>query len=92
VAPELFPRALKRVERRSSAFGAEASLVAYHEDRDTAERAVAAAFRALDEIEDLLSLYRPHSALCRLNRDGVFKIAASGRSFGHPGVVGMGET
>jgi thiamine biosynthesis lipoprotein len=49
------------------------SLTAYHEDRDTAERAVAAAFQALDDVEDLLSLYRPHSALCRLNRDGVLR-------------------
>jgi thiamine biosynthesis lipoprotein len=61
---------VERVEGRSRALGAEASITVFHEDRSVAERAVAAAFRGLESLENALSLYRPDSALCRLNRDG----------------------
>src|SRR5262249_51459643 len=30
-------------------------------------------FKALDELEDVLSLYRPQSQICRLNREGILK-------------------
>ena len=65
------PPCLARVERKSWALGTDVSLVVYHEDRDTAEQALSAAFKALNDIEDVLSLYRPQSQICRLNRDGV---------------------
>lgn len=65
-----FPVGLERVEQKSRALGAEVSLVVYHEDRSTAKRALAAAFHALDDIENVLSLYRPESQICRLNREG----------------------
>lgn len=68
--PKLLPRKLKRFEQSSWALGTQVSLVAYHEDHATAERAVKAAFRELDELENVLSLYRPHSQICQLNRDG----------------------
>lgn len=67
------PQSLQRVERKSKALGAEVSLVAYHADRDVAERALTAGFKALDDIENVLSLYRPQSQLCRLNQDGVLE-------------------
>lgn len=73
LAPKLLPRNLKRVDQRSWALGSEISLVAYHEERATAKRALGAAFKTLDELEDVLSLYRPHSQICQLNREGVLK-------------------
>src|SRR5262245_527483 len=69
LAPKLLSGSMSRVEEKSIALGSEISLVAYHEKRDTAQRAIRAAFKALDEVEDLLSLYRPHSQICRLNRE-----------------------
>ena len=73
LAPKLFSSQLSRVEEKSVALGSEISLVACHEDREIAQRAVRAAFKALDEFEDLLSLYRPHSQICQLNRERVLK-------------------
>ena len=59
--------------RTSWALGADVSLTALHEDRRTAERAIDDAFAELERIEEAMSLYRPHSQLCRLNRDGVLE-------------------
>jgi len=71
--PGVLPRSLQRVERKSRALGTEVSLVVYHPDRAVAERALTAAFKALDDLENVLSLYRPDSQLCRLNHDGVLE-------------------
>jgi thiamine biosynthesis lipoprotein len=49
--------------------GADVALVVFHKDRTIAEQALLAAFKALDGLEDVLSLYRPHSQICRLNGD-----------------------
>lgn len=73
LAPRLVSSPLTRVEEKSVALGSEISLVAYHEDSETARRAIRAAFKALDEFEDLLSLYRPHSQICQLNRERILK-------------------
>ena len=72
-APHLLRRGVKRFEKKAFALGSEISLVTYHEDEANARRAVTAAFKALDEIEEVLSLYRPKSQLCRLNREGVIR-------------------
>ena len=49
------------------ALGARASIRLDHPDGE----AIAARVMAeIDRLEDILSLYRPESALCRLNRDG----------------------
>lgn len=64
------PRGHQRLERSTQALGAKVSLTVYHEDPVVAGVAIEAAFRALDRIEDVLSLFRPGSVLCRLNRDG----------------------
>ena len=71
--PGVLPRSLQRFERKSRALGTEVSLVVYHRDRDLAERALTAAFKALDDLENVLSLYRPNSHLCRLNHDSVLE-------------------
>jgi len=57
--------------RTSWALGADVTLTVLHDDRRTAERAMDDAFGELERIEEAMSLYRPHSQLSRLNRDGV---------------------
>lgn len=58
------------VTRSSRAFGTEVSITAMHSQHNVAERALTAAFAELETVEEVMSLYRPHSQLCRLNRDG----------------------
>ena len=62
------PRAVRRTCR---AFGSAVTLSAVHDDPDVARRAIDHAFVELEAIESLMSIYRPDSALSRLNRDGV---------------------
>jgi thiamine biosynthesis lipoprotein len=64
---------LRRVEHRSWALGSQVTLTVLHEDSEVAERALTAAFAVLDDVEESLSLYRPQSAICRLNRLGVLE-------------------
>ncbi|RPH51081.1 MAG: FAD:protein FMN transferase [Planctomycetota bacterium] len=64
-------RGLEKAERTSWALGADVTLTALHENRRTAELALSDAFAELHRIEEAMSLYRPHSQLCRLNREGV---------------------
>ncbi len=64
---------LHKVERASRALGASVSITALHEDPAAAEAAVAEAFAELERIEQIMSLYRPESELCRLNREGVLE-------------------
>lgn len=60
-----------RIVRRSAFFlGSQVSITALHADEGAAARAVAAGFAELARIERVMSLYRPDSELCRLNRDG----------------------
>jgi FAD:protein FMN transferase len=67
----LRPRGLDQAQRTSWALGADVTLTALHEDRAVAEGAIDDAFAELHRIEEAMSLYRPHSQLCRLNREGV---------------------
>ena len=71
--PALRSRGFEKVERKSWALGSDVSISALHEDRRTAERAVDDAFAELERIEEVMSLYRPHSQLCVLNRAGVLE-------------------
>jgi len=57
----------------SHAFGTKVSLAVLHADRETARRAIAAARAELELVDQLMSLYRPDSPLCRLNRCGVLE-------------------
>ena len=54
-----------------SVFGAEAKLIVLHETEAVAARAMDAALTELRQVEKVLSLYCPDSAVCRLNREGV---------------------
>ncbi|MHC4607697.1 MAG: FAD:protein FMN transferase [Planctomycetota bacterium] len=62
---------LQTVSRSSHLFGTRVSLTALHASRPKAEEAIAAAFRTLGEVADVLSIYRPDSEVSRLNRYGV---------------------
>lgn len=56
---------------RGAALGADASLHIHHPDPETADRLIQASLAEVERLEGQLSLYRPDSALSRLNRDGV---------------------
>ncbi len=57
-------------QRTSRALGSEISMAVLHRKPGSAAAALDAAFAELEHVEELMSLYRPHSALCRLNRTG----------------------
>ncbi|MBC7818123.1 MAG: FAD:protein FMN transferase [Planctomycetaceae bacterium] len=59
------------VTRRSWALGSEVSMTVMGLPTDRANLALDAAFAELELVEQVLSLYRPDSQLCRLNRDRV---------------------
>ena len=62
------------IERRSQALGTLVSIKVLHPRREVAERAVEAAFAELELVENLLSVYRPHSQVSQLNRDRVLLV------------------
>lgn len=64
---------LEHVRRTSRALGADVTMIALHESRETAERALSAAFDELEQVEGIMSLYRPQSQISRLNREGVLE-------------------
>ncbi|WP_374546329.1 FAD:protein FMN transferase [Rhodoblastus sp.] len=53
-----------------AALGADATMQIHHPDPAAADRLIAASLAEVERLERQLSLYRPDSALCRLNRDG----------------------
>ncbi|MGE0757845.1 MAG: FAD:protein FMN transferase [Pirellulaceae bacterium] len=59
------------VMRTGRALGTDVSIWACHEDRAVAVTAVQHAFDELTRVEQVMSLYRPDSELCRLNRHKV---------------------
>ena len=61
------PAPATQVVRTSRALGAEVTIRTAGLDEPRAVRAIEAAFAALDEVEQAMSLYRPSSAICRLN-------------------------
>ncbi len=65
-----WPDAASRFEWRGQALGAAARLVLYDRDRAEAAAAVAACVAEVERLENEFSLYRPDSALSRLNRQG----------------------
>jgi thiamine biosynthesis lipoprotein len=47
------------------------AMTVLHAERAPAEAALDAAFAEIELVEEVMSLYRPESQLCRLNRDGL---------------------
>ncbi|TCZ50978.1 FAD:protein FMN transferase, partial [Roseicella aquatilis] len=58
------------LEWRGAALGAEARILLLHPDPAAARRALAAVVAEIERLEEEFSLFRPWSALSRLNRDG----------------------
>jgi thiamine biosynthesis lipoprotein len=58
------------VSRSSWALGSDVSMTVAGLPRPAAERALDAAFAELETVEQVMSLYRPDSQICRLNRTG----------------------
>ncbi|WP_448191457.1 FAD:protein FMN transferase [Azospirillum sp. sgz301742] len=61
------------VEWRGTALGAEALLRLHHPDTALAWRLIADCLAEVERLEGIFSLYRPDSALSRLNRDGALE-------------------
>ncbi len=61
---------LRTVRVSSHALGSRVSITALHGSERVARQAINAALVELDRVEGVMSLYRPDSQLCRLNRDG----------------------
>jgi FAD:protein FMN transferase len=59
------------VTRTSWALGSNVSITVVHSDHSVARQAIDAAFDELELVEQVMSIYRPHSQLCQLNREGV---------------------
>jgi thiamine biosynthesis lipoprotein len=62
---------LAEVRRTGKALGTTVELRVLHADRRAAGAAIDVAFAAIDDVEEVMSLYRSHSHLSALNRDGV---------------------
>ncbi|MCY2953552.1 MAG: FAD:protein FMN transferase [Planctomycetota bacterium] len=62
------PVGMQCVERTGRALGSVISMAVLHADRNTAQKAIAAAFAQLDQVDQLMSIYRPDSQISRLNR------------------------
>ena len=71
VAGGRIARAEDAVRWRGSALGAQVSLEIYHPDRAEAERLVQVCLAEVRRLEQQFSLYRPDSAIRRLNRTGI---------------------
>ncbi len=56
-----------------TALGCDATLQIHHPDPATADRLIAASLAEVERLESVMSLYRPDSALSRLNREGVLE-------------------
>jgi thiamine biosynthesis lipoprotein len=59
-----------KVTRSSWALGTGVNITVYHADRKAAAVAIDHALAELDSVEQVLSLYRPDSQICRLNQTG----------------------
>jgi FAD:protein FMN transferase len=74
----LLPIAPARADSRlrvwsGTALGCDAILQLHHPDAATADRLIAASLAEVERLERIMSLYRPDSALSRLNRDGALE-------------------
>jgi len=66
-------RELLSYSKTAHALGTKVEITALHSSQAQAATAVNAAFAELDLVEEVMSLYRPHSQLCRLNREGFLR-------------------
>lgn len=71
VASNRYIRRHEEHSRRSWALGSDVTMTVRGVDAATANRALDAAFAELETVERVMSLFRPDSQLCRLNRERV---------------------
>lgn len=66
-------RELLSYSQTSTALGTKVEVTALHSSQTQAAEGMKAAFAELEQVEEVMSLYRPHSQLCRLNREGLLR-------------------
>ncbi len=64
---------MRAFEWRGTALGADARLVLVHEDRAAVHGALRLCLDEIERLENIFSLYRPYSELCRLNQDNILR-------------------
>ena len=62
--------AMPELEWNGHALGGRARIVIRHQERETVQRLLGHCVREIARLEAVFSLYRPHSELSRVNRDG----------------------
>jgi FAD:protein FMN transferase len=62
---------LQKHVRRSFALGTKITFTVFHEDEKLANQAIDEALNEIEQVEKLMSLYRPESQLSQLNREGI---------------------
>ena len=70
--PELkhkFLEGMVKLARSQRAFGTDVSITVFHPNKRQAEKAIQRAFKEIELVEDLMSIYHPESQLSQLNRD-----------------------
>jgi len=61
---------LVKLSRNGWALGTQVTLTVFHDDQAAAEEALEQAFKEIETVEQVMSLYRPTSQLSQLNRNG----------------------
>jgi len=61
---------ISRISRSSFALGTGVTLTVYHENAKLAGEAIDSALKGIDEVEEVMSLYRPGSQISQLNQSG----------------------
>ncbi|MDD7985136.1 FAD:protein FMN transferase [Lentisphaera marina] len=64
---------LKKVVRHSHGLGTKMTFTLFHNDEKLAHQALEEAMAKIELVENLMSLYRPESQLCQLNREGLLR-------------------
>ncbi len=64
---------LSRHTRQSHALGTQVAITVFHAEQEVAEQAISAALEKIEQVEQVMSLYRPDSQLSTLNRKGVLR-------------------
>ncbi len=76
--PRLSAQAQSLLTRTRKALGSKVSIQVSHPDPVLAAEAINAAFEAIEEVEQAMSLYRANSEIVRLNRDSVLENPSPG--------------
>ena len=64
---------LVEVTRKGRGLGTDLSLTVIARSTSTGEQAIEAAFAEIETVEQVMSLYRPDSQICQLNRERLLK-------------------